>query len=1077
MTPAIKGRTFTINYALGDGAVAGSGAPTSWVYNSADVALKNPTRLGYTFAGWTISGMKDAATITGAGTTSCTIGKKTIPSDGAAITATAKWTENSYTINFSSNGGTGSANPVSMGLKVTDTGKRFAQAGALGGASARVGYHFANWNSKADGTGTDYKTNAVIDAPAFIGANEWVYDSATATYTTTLFVDWDENTYSISFNAGALDGANARIGGTAPARIENVKYNDKIAFPANTFTQQGYTFTAWDTVKGTAGADSAGLWAPTGTGTPSVSVADIIANAKTQSIPNMANDNPITLYANWNASEYTIAYAKGIVTDAVTLPSSSVSGATYTEILAAGAKIAAPLGNTLGYISSGWSLANDKDSDKAQHVTEEAAINADTFANYFNGSAGDETITLTGSWTEKSITVRYDKNASGASYSSGSPVSVTKKYTEAFALPIDVAGDGSGKAAAGIDYAGYNLDGWLASADGTDKISASAMSDIVAAKASASAVDAASIVSSSKPAITIYATYGAGDNSYTIMYSYQSIDDGTYPDSLKVTGVSNSDVATGDKVVIDDVIKGRHTYGGCTYVLESAGSDLGSHEVAGDASKNVWTVKYKLVLTVNYDNANSNKGGWADENGETVTFAEFNWGDKLTLPDAKTVSVPDYRFASWVPSDGAPAVEDGTLVKRDGDTYTATWENVKYIVKYGFYDGVTSAFADLPATHEYTWAQLAAAECDVPAVKAGAKFVDWRDARTAGSSITADTLIKDALFNSGAGSSDGQDMEGTLYLNAAGKTYNVKFWMYGTAAGNPVLGADGQALVKKVTFGGEPVAMPKQSDISDASKLYGYLVAGFGTTKDLYKGLSPDTGDAVTLSAEELIAALGDRGEGGTYSLFATWNAVYKVSVPTSEIAMSIDPTTRDAIVSDREVKVENASPKAVNVGAYAEISASDIEKAKYLFLGTKDASDAALNGVNFVFCDEGKPFAVNGGAASVVSYDSPVGGAVAADGEVTRLSMTGLVKLLLPESIWPSLAASTGGLLSMSDADFAALGLNGVTRSDTSVSWGKIATITWVVSQTATGESFDAETGQGSATYGPFADESAAYE
>jgi uncharacterized repeat protein (TIGR02543 family) len=71
------------------------------------------------------------------------------------ITITAKWKVNQYTINFNSNGGSGSTAGINNILYSADT-KLTANG------FSKTGYTFVGWNTKADGTGTSYADGATV---------------------------------------------------------------------------------------------------------------------------------------------------------------------------------------------------------------------------------------------------------------------------------------------------------------------------------------------------------------------------------------------------------------------------------------------------------------------------------------------------------------------------------------------------------------------------------------------------------------------------------------------------------------------------------------------------------------------------------------------------------------------------------------------------------------------------------------------------------------------------------------------------------------------------------------------------
>jgi len=100
--------TYTISYTLNGGTVTGN--PTSYTVESNAITLKNPTRTGYNFTGWSGSN--------GTAQTSVTIPKGSTGNKSY----TANWTAKSYTVSLNrSDGGMLSTNSLSVGLGGTKT--------------------------------------------------------------------------------------------------------------------------------------------------------------------------------------------------------------------------------------------------------------------------------------------------------------------------------------------------------------------------------------------------------------------------------------------------------------------------------------------------------------------------------------------------------------------------------------------------------------------------------------------------------------------------------------------------------------------------------------------------------------------------------------------------------------------------------------------------------------------------------------------------------------------------------------------------------------------------------------------
>lgn len=72
-----------------------------------------------------------------------------------ALTLYANWKPNTYTIAYNANGGSGIIMPTAM---VYDTGKTLSS-----NTFKRTGYAFAGWNTKADGSGTTYSNQNLVN--------------------------------------------------------------------------------------------------------------------------------------------------------------------------------------------------------------------------------------------------------------------------------------------------------------------------------------------------------------------------------------------------------------------------------------------------------------------------------------------------------------------------------------------------------------------------------------------------------------------------------------------------------------------------------------------------------------------------------------------------------------------------------------------------------------------------------------------------------------------------------------------------------------------------------------------------
>ena len=133
--------SYTISYNLDGGNVSGN--PTDYTIESSTITLNNPTKEGYTFTGWSGTGL------TGEQNTTVTIPKGSTGNR----TYTAHWELKGYTVTLHTNGGTGG----------TDlTAYTYGTVTTLPADWQKTGYVFDGWYVNEDFTGT-VVTNILAD--------------------------------------------------------------------------------------------------------------------------------------------------------------------------------------------------------------------------------------------------------------------------------------------------------------------------------------------------------------------------------------------------------------------------------------------------------------------------------------------------------------------------------------------------------------------------------------------------------------------------------------------------------------------------------------------------------------------------------------------------------------------------------------------------------------------------------------------------------------------------------------------------------------------------------------------------
>ena len=191
----------------------GTMADTEFKYNekksrSACTFIKQ----GYTFAGWSTSSTgsvvyQDRASV-----------EKLTFTGSNTLTLYAVWQPITYTVKYSSNGGTGNMADVRVNY---DESKILATC-----SFTRTGYVFGGWATSPTGT-IVYPDKATVKNLA-----------STNNSTITLYAVWQPINYVIEFNSN---------GGTGSMSNVNIAFNETKNLPKCTYTKTGYTFKGWAT--------------------------------------------------------------------------------------------------------------------------------------------------------------------------------------------------------------------------------------------------------------------------------------------------------------------------------------------------------------------------------------------------------------------------------------------------------------------------------------------------------------------------------------------------------------------------------------------------------------------------------------------------------------------------------------------------------------------------------------------------------------------------------------------------------------------------------------------------------------
>lgn len=262
-----------------------------------DVAYLNPQRTGYTFEGWYTA--KNNGTQIYDKTGKCTNDGK-YWKDGKwhlteNATVYAHWEPKKYVISYKGNKPTQATHNVTG--STASTNHIYDSYGNLAENGFKLpGWKFVNWNTQADGSGKSYK------------AGERVINVTDGT-DGVLYAQWTPDTYTIKFNKNKPSNATHEVTGTMADQV--VKYDTKTKLNKSEYKLHGWVFNGWNTK-----AD--------GTGTHYFDQGEIY------NLNNFNDSNSVTLYAQWEATTYTITFNSNKPSKAVTQMTGTMEVQTLT---------------------------------------------------------------------------------------------------------------------------------------------------------------------------------------------------------------------------------------------------------------------------------------------------------------------------------------------------------------------------------------------------------------------------------------------------------------------------------------------------------------------------------------------------------------------------------------------------------------------------------------------------------------------------------------------------------------------------------------------------------------------------
>lgn len=320
-------------------------------------SIAEPTRTGYTFAGWTVTHKASGTEKTNGyqPVTNDIEGKfdsaaNEYSSGNMNVTLKAKWTANTYTVSYKGNGNTEGSTTAST--HTYDVAKNLTANGFK-----RTGYSFSGWNTKSDGSGTAYANKASVKNL-----------SSSSGATVKLYAQWSAKSYTLTYNGN---------GGTTPT-AKTALYDSKWG-TLSTSTRTGYVFAGWYDA----------------------------ASGGTQITANTVCAGNKTVYAHWTPITYTIAYNGNGNTGGSTIAS--------THTYDVSSNLTTNGFTKAGYVFAGWNTKADgsgtnySNNSSVKNLTSAAGTTitlyakwtADAYILTYDGNGGTSPSVKTGQYNSK----------------------------------------------------------------------------------------------------------------------------------------------------------------------------------------------------------------------------------------------------------------------------------------------------------------------------------------------------------------------------------------------------------------------------------------------------------------------------------------------------------------------------------------------------------------------------------------------------------------------------------------------------------------------------------------------------
>ena len=559
------------------------------------VTLPTPSKTGYTFVGWLRNGT--------------TYSVETMPAENVELVAS--WKANKYSIYFNSNSGTGSMSKIDA---VYDT-----KVELTSNAFTKVGYTFAGWNTKEDGTGTSYTNGQEVE-------NLLSEEGSSIT----LYAQWEANTntqYVVNHYTINLDGSIS----TNPYKVDTLEGTSDATVDVELLTIEGFVTPEAQTV--TINAD--------GTTVLNVyyerQVYEVTFQAEnpeteevTTSSINVKFEGAITFSADYNVKNYSLVWkCNGEVVNSTTKVTSDMTlVAEYTRIektivihsegqenvnlsdVQAGAKVYELLEEPTkeGYTFEGWYLDNNFTTELPSDY-EMPEDNVDIYVK----------------WELKDVTISFD-SAEGTTVSP-----ITQKYDTAITLPTDVTREG------------YNFAGWYTK-------------------------EGAAFILTTMPASNVELVAHWTPITYSVVFDANG-------GNGQTTGLSNIKYDEAKRLTKENFDKKGYTFLGWSTTSTGEIEFANEEEIINLTTTDKDTITLYAVWEINSYTITFDTDG-----GSAVTSTTQNYGTNIYAP---TTVKAGHTFLGWFTKDGVKYyVDDKVTMPEGGVELVAHWKINTYTVVF-----------------------------------------------------------------------------------------------------------------------------------------------------------------------------------------------------------------------------------------------------------------------------------------------------------------------------------------------------------------------------------------------------------